>query len=447
MFSILSHLILIGLMVTTPNTDLPQGLVATGDHVEVTEAAFYEHLVSEYSGQEISTSLLEQLVSETLIRQEAEKRDLEVPEDQLEARIKDLDLQFRVESGGQRGLSEYMQEQGLDETEFYRVLELSIAQDTMARDDFGIPDDEPLAVEKLNMWLKDLQGKAKLETEGLGKEIMFRINDEAITRLQFGEKLSRMVSDQKLASLLTEMIGIQLITARAKKMDIDLTDADIERELKERDARLRAEPGFETITYESYLQAAHNQSVEELVESDKFRSEILLKKICMALHHEAYLQDFFESNKADFFKQYGEAARLATIFFKAVKFPNQFVSRKFDEAMEELEAIKDRLKRGEVSFENMARIYSEHDSKKNGGDIGFVSASARGWEEVVRAARMAELGTLLGPFKTESGCHLVKVLGKRDNPTYDKIRDKVVREARQQYYLDLQKEAKVKRKY
>ena len=36
--------------------------------------------------------------------------------------------------------------------------------------------------------------KAKVETEGLGRDIMFRINDEAVTRYQFGAKLSRMLS-------------------------------------------------------------------------------------------------------------------------------------------------------------------------------------------------------------------------------------------------------------
>jgi len=443
----LPQLLFFCLALVPPEQSVPSGLVAKGDHVEITESTFYEYLVTEYAGQEMASSLLEQIVRETLIEQEAEKRNLSVSDEQLEGRIQDLDLQCRVESGGQRGLSEYMNEENLDEKEFYRVLKLSIAQENMARYDFGISGNESIAVEKLNIWLKQLQVKAKVLTEGLDPQIMMVVNEEPISRTQFGKKLSQMISAQKLSTLLTEMIGIQLIAAQARKMDIELTEEDTQRELNERDARLRAEPGFERISYESYLQAAHSQSIESLVQSEKFQSELLLKKICLAIHHEAYLQDFFENNREYFNQQYGEAARLSTIFFKAVKFPNQFVSREFDDAMDELEAIKDRLQRGEVSFENMARIYSEHDSKKNGGDIGFVSIRTRGWEEVVRAARMAESGTLLGPIKTESGCHLVMVQGKRDNPNYDKIHDQVVREARQRYYQNLQKEAKITRKY
>ncbi|MFH2001835.1 MAG: peptidylprolyl isomerase, partial [Planctomycetota bacterium] len=354
---------------------------------------------------------------------------------------------FRVESGGQSGLSEYIKKENLDEDEFYRVLRLSIAQEIMARKDFEVDPAEQIAVEKLNIWMKEQRSRANVVTEGLGPRTMVAINCREISRAQFGKKLCQMISKPKVSTLLTEMIGIQLISVQAREMGIALTEEDIRHELQERDARLKAEPGFESVTYESYLKAAQGQGIDDLVNSDKFRGELLLKKICTALHHEAYLQDFFESNREYFNEQYGEAARLSTIFFKAVKFPNEFVMREFDDAMEELKAIKDRLERGEVSFENMARIYSELDSKKNGCDLGFVSIGTPGWEEVVRAALMAEIGTLLGPFKTESGCHLVKVCGKRDNPSYEKIRDKVVREARQRYYQNLQKEAKIRRKY
>ncbi|MFH2001991.1 MAG: hypothetical protein ABIK28_20115, partial [Planctomycetota bacterium] len=71
---------------------VPPGRVAVGDQIEITEAAFNDYIISEYAGQELSASLLEQVIQETLIEQEAENRNLKVSDPQLERRIKDLDL-------------------------------------------------------------------------------------------------------------------------------------------------------------------------------------------------------------------------------------------------------------------------------------------------------------------------------------------------------------------
>lgn len=427
--------------------DLPQGVVARGGGFEVTDRQYHAYLTASYRGDELFDSLLEQMVKESVIRGEARKRKLTVSKEELERRLRDLDLRFKASSGGQSGLNEYMEEQEIDEEEFYRALNLSIVHEAMARADFGIGVNEEISVEKLNIWLKDRVGKTPVETNGAAPGVVAVINGDAVTEDVFGSRLFALIPRKKATSLLTEMIGIELIRRKAGEMDVTLEDKDLDREIGEREAVLQAKAGFSSITYEGYLKAARGQTVEQLKESDKFQGEVLLKKICESLHHEAYLQDFFDENRAFFNRRYGKAVQISTIFLKAVKFPNQFINRKYDEAREELEAIKARLANEEVTFSNMARIYSEHESRKNGGDLGFIAPGTPGLEEIAGQALLAGVGDILGPFDTDAGCHLIEVTGRRDDPEFEQIRGDVVREARQRYYVNLQKEADIERRY
>ncbi|MHC4946149.1 MAG: peptidylprolyl isomerase [Planctomycetota bacterium] len=448
MILLLPFLSLLGfLALPGPPDKLPPGIMAQGAGIEITEIRYYDYLTDVYFREEIGASLLEQLIREEAIAQEAKKRNVAVSHKELERKVQDLEAQIRIQSDDEKGLNDYLQEEGVHENDFFEALRLSMAHDIMARRDFGIGRNEEMPVEKLNIWLKDLLGKSRIELEDLEEGSMARVNDAEITRSFFGKRLSTLIKPTKASAMLTELIGIQLIRQEADEMGITLEKADADREIVQRESFLKEKAGLENVTYESYLHAATGQTLEELRASEKFQGEVLLKKICESLHHEAYLQDFFDNHRTYFYRKYGRAARLSTIFLRAVIFPNQFVNRKFEEAEEELAALKERLERGEVAYEDMARIYSEHDSKSAGGDLGFIAPGTPGWEEVVETALLVKKGTLLDPFRTEAGCHLIKVCGHRDNPAYESIRDDVAHEARQHYYDSLMNKAKVQRKF
>jgi parvulin-like peptidyl-prolyl isomerase len=426
---------------------LPHGVLAQGEGFEITEHRYYVYLTDVYEREEIGASLLEQLIREQAIRQEARKRGVDVSREELERKVKELEAQVRIQSGDEKGIQDFLEEEGVDEDDFFEALRLSMAHEVLARQDFGIDRGEEIPVEKLNIWLKDLLGKSRIELEGLEDGVMARVNEEEITRHFFGKRLSTLIKPDKASALLTELIGLYLIRREAAGMDITVKEADEDQEILQRESLLKEKAGLENVTYENYLHAATGQTLEELKASEKFQGEVLLKKICESLHHEAYLQDFFDEHRAYFYRKYGRAARLSTIFLRAVMFPNQFVNRKFEEAEQELLALKERLEKGEVAYEDMARIYSEHDSKSSGGDLGFIAPGTPGWEAVVEMAMRAEKGDLLPPYRTEAGCHLIKVCGHREDPAYETIRDEVAREARQYYFDSLMKKAKVQRKF
>ncbi len=90
--------------------------------------------------------------------------------------------------------------------------------------------------------------------------------------------------------------------------------------------------------------------------------------------------------------------------------PNELISE--TEARERLEELRERILAGE-DFERLARLYSvDYNSGADGGDIGWKGPgeTVREYEAVVDRL---EIGELSLPFRTQFGWHLVEVTGRR----------------------------------
>ncbi len=73
--------------------------------------------------------------------------------------------------------------------------------------------------------------------------------------------------------------------------------------------------------------------------------------------------------------------------------------------------LLDRIKAGE-RFEELAKKYSECPSGKRGGDLGWFGRG-RMVREFENTAFNGERGKVVGPVKTQFGCHLIKVIDKK----------------------------------
>jgi peptidyl-prolyl cis-trans isomerase C len=109
------------------------------------------------------------------------------------------------------------------------------------------------------------------------------------------------------------------------------------------------------------------------------------------------------------------------------------------------------LKTG-VSFEDEAKAKSKDGSKKNGGDIGYISKDASVVPEFADAAFKLKVGEITpAPVKTQFGWHVIKAEDRRmaPPPTYDEargpIRNQLAQEDVQQVLDELVKSAQVKR--
>lgn len=427
--------------------ELPPGTVAVVNGTHLTETEFHAYIASTPQALEEGGSLLDQMIREKAIEQEAKKRGVRVTVAMLRSCTEKQERQIRLQTGGKMGLLDYLEEQGKDEKEFFRLLELHILHEEMARIDFGIEAKASVPMEKLNLWLKELLSRKKITREGLDDGVAALVDDEVLSRKQFGRRLAAHLGDGKATGILTEMIGIRLILARAEEMGLTLSEKEIDEELEDRDRKLKARTGLEGIKYADYLKAATGQDAENLRKSGKFRAELLFKKIAAIVLVEKDLEAFFEKERETYEQRYGRAARAATIFLEAAHFSNQHVPRTFDQAAKELETLAQRIRKGENTFENMARFYSEHESAEKGGDLGFLPPGRGELGAIGAAALDAAPGEILGPFKTAKGSHLVMVTEMRGEVKYEDIRETVVRDARQDFYASIIREAGIARKF
>ncbi len=73
--------------------------------------------------------------------------------------------------------------------------------------------------------------------------------------------------------------------------------------------------------------------------------------------------------------------------------------------------ILEKVKRGD-KFSDLAKKYSECPSGKKGGDLGFFSRQKM-VKEFENAAFEGNVGSVVGPVKTQFGWHLIKILEKK----------------------------------
>ncbi|XP_003742986.1 peptidyl-prolyl cis-trans isomerase NIMA-interacting 1 [Galendromus occidentalis] len=82
------------------------------------------------------------------------------------------------------------------------------------------------------------------------------------------------------------------------------------------------------------------------------------------------------------------------------------ITRSKEEALAILKEYESRIKSGDVTFEELASQFSDCNSAKKGGDLGFFGRGAmqKPFEEATFAL---QAGQMSGPVETDSGVHLI----------------------------------------
>ena len=85
-----------------------------------------------------------------------------------------------------------------------------------------------------------------------------------------------------------------------------------------------------------------------------------------------------------------------------------------EQIRQQLVDIKERIRSGEATFEEMARQFSQDGSAPRGGDLGWFGEGQM-VEAFEDAAFSASTNEVIGPIKTRFGYHLIKVVGRADS--------------------------------
>jgi parvulin-like peptidyl-prolyl isomerase len=110
--------------------------------------------------------------------------------------------------------------------------------------------------------------------------------------------------------------------------------------------------------------------------------------------------------------------------------------------------LYNKIRSGQITFENAAKESSLDNSKAQGGEIGYISRGQT-VPEFEKKAYSLKKGEVSEPVKTQFGWHIVKVgdIKKRKIPSFKdakkNIEQSVIMKIKQQYVSDLMKESKV----
>lgn len=85
-----------------------------------------------------------------------------------------------------------------------------------------------------------------------------------------------------------------------------------------------------------------------------------------------------------------------------------------EQALREFGRLRERIRAGELTFEQAAPSVSDAPSKDNGGDLGFIPFRGAVLPEVARVAFRTPVGEISEPFESPVGVHMVQVVARRE---------------------------------
>lgn len=417
---------------------LGRGVAAVAEGVEISFAEFDEAALWRHGLTQDGRAALRQLLELRLLRQMMAEHGLEISPAALEQRWRELNDKTKASAGAD--LRQYLEKQGIPERLFQRYLELSMAQEILARRALGIREPNPITSEQQVSWL---EGEIKLrsyteEPFPWSDGTVARCGDITIGRREYLSHLCEQLRNKDSKKLCFEL----LLAKKARARMPDLADAAMERavevEIEQRRAEKESDARYKGLPYEELLKAK-GLSIEALRHDPAIR--------CAALAHlwvdrgrdqettgdrdarpdllrSTYLaeRDFFDG-------RFGEAVEIFAIVANAAVYKNDLNKRTFHEADELLAKLAKSLATTATDprrvrleeFQVLATQQSEDSqSKQRGGLLGKVRRASRQVPDMIVDAAFELLervpgdvsGCILGPIEVQGASALV-CLGKR----------------------------------
>jgi peptidyl-prolyl cis-trans isomerase SurA len=275
-----------------------------------------------------------------------------------------------------------------------------------------------------------LPGNQKASGSVLLDRIVATVNDEVITWSELmnviiidgkqflggaaGEEREKKIREVE-RPILNNLIEMKLQLQEAKKMDLDVNDAEIDGAINE----IRTKYGLTEETLMNSLKA------EGLTREDyraRLGDQILLQKVInYAVRNNIVISDReIEKYYKDHIGEYeaGGKIRISQIFFALPKDSSQ------KEAVEARAGeIAQRLSRGE-DFAKLAAEFSEDPSREFGGDLGYITQGSA-MKEIEDAAAVLKKGEVSRPFWSPAGLHIIKLEDRTEGGGIDKVRDRI----------------------
>src|SRR5208282_1514396 len=198
------------------------------------------------------------------------------------------------------------------------------------------------------------------------------------------------------------LIGEKLLEQEVKKYDDKVDDAQVDKYI----TQLRMEKHMSDAEFRAQLQAS-GMSYDEL----RKRARLDLEKAMMIEQEvrakidvpDADIKAYYDAHKDDFTIT-KERLKLAQILIALQANPTP---AQVSAAQKKAEMIRARAAKGD-DFGDLARVYSDDDSKSNGGELGWFAPGDIN-DAILAGVKPLKPGEISAPVRTTHGIHIVKL--------------------------------------
>jgi len=198
------------------------------------------------------------------------------------------------------------------------------------------------------------------------------------------------------------LIGEKLLEQEVKKYDDKVDDAQVDKYI----TQLREDKHLSEADFRAQLQAS-GMSYDDLrkhARMDLEKAMMIEQEVRAKIEvPDADIKAFYDAHKADFTID-KERLRLAQIL---IALPPNPTPAQVAAAQKKAEMIRARAAKGD-DFNDLARVYSDDDSKSNGGELGWFAPGDIN-DAVLAGVKPLKPGEVSAPIRTSHGIHLVKL--------------------------------------
>jgi hypothetical protein len=430
---LVSVLLSLSCVAALPQQDVAAPVViATFDGGQIEADRFDRHLGADARHQQSGAEALVHVLRLQIVSIEAANLGLVASDEKVDEIIALATKQ--IEAAGM-SLEKLLVSRELEMQEFRELIGDSILHEQLVRHDLSLSIFAEVSQQQLEEWsdnkLNELLELSKQAPPGMALDAPpFRVSEQ-----ELGRVMRRTMSKEELQDRLEQMVLTVALPKWAADNKAVLSDDILNDEIEWRRKRVNENPAYGGASYEGLLEAK-GMTVESVRKSDELRVAGYLRLLSEQVMPDSFFDNLSEELTQRYDNEHGETRNVGWILLRATDEKESPLDLDFDEAKEELLALRDRIKTTE-DFSDLAQDYSEDDrTRRRGGMLGWIHHYEKGVTTALAKAAFSIEGTGVygpikivdeNPFQPLSGMALILVKDILPRPSEEEFQDAIRR--------------------